>query len=243
MKLMRVAISGLVGVWLSACAVSPVVETPPPDSAPAVDVMARLQAQETRLERLEQAVATLGSAQQALQAQQVAPEALEGMRGELRQMRAALDKLRHQQRQQQQAAAAPRPVPVVTAAGSAASDTARYRAVDIDLGPLPDGSGSRLLRPIPATVPGQAREILVYVQIATGYVEGGPHRFRIATRLDDSREAAFYLYAVGQAQQGWAYNSDSFWLPMPANRELILDAEGKPFFGDWNSNVRIIAYR
>ena len=242
MKLMRVAISGLVGVWLSACAVSPVVETPPPDSAPAVDVMARLQAQETRLERLEQAVATLGSAQQALQAQQVAPEALEGMRGELRQMRAALDKLRHQQRQQQQAAAAPRPVPVVTA-GSAASDTARYRAVDIDLGPLPDGSGSRLLRPIPATVPAQAREILVYVQIGTGYVEGGLHRFRIATRLDDSREAVFYLYAVGQAQQGWAYNSDNFWLPMPANRELVLDAEGKPFFGDWNSNVRIIAYR
>lgn len=243
MKLMRAAISGLVGGWLSACAVSPVVETPPPDPAPAADLMARLQIQETRLERLEQAVATLGSAQQALQARQVAPETLEGMRREVRQMRATLDKLRHQQRQQQQAAATPRPAPAVTAAGSAASDMARYRVVDIDLGPLPDGSGPRLLRPIPATVPGQAREILVYAQIATGYVEGGPHRFRIATRLDDSREAAFYLYAVGQAQQGWAYNSDSFWLPMPANRELILDAEGKPFFGDWNSNVRIIAYR
>jgi hypothetical protein len=30
---------------------------------------------------------------------------------------------------------------------------------------------------------------------------------------------------------------------MPKNRELILQAEGEPFFGDWNSEVRIIGYR
>jgi hypothetical protein len=32
---------------------------------------------------------------------------------------------------------------------------------------------------------------------------------------------------------------------MPKNRELLLQmaGAGKPFFGDWNSEVRIIAYR
>ena len=96
--------------------------------------MARLQIQETRLERLEQAVATLGSAQQALQARQVAPETLEGMRREVRQMRATLDKLRHQQRQQQQAAAAPRPAPAVTAAATegAAVATAEPAAAEAE---------------------------------------------------------------------------------------------------------------
>jgi len=43
--------------------------------------------------------------------------------------------------------------------------------------------------------------------------------------------------------RGWAYNSDNGLLPMPKNRELILQADGKPFFGDWNSEVRIIGYR
>ena len=54
---------------------------------------------------------------------------------------------------------------------------------------------------------------------------------------------SFYLYATGQSQAGWGYNSDNVWLPMPQNRQLILQAEGKPFFGEWNSETRIIGYR
>lgn len=119
----------------------------------------------------------------------------------------------------------------------------KYRSVDVALGTLPDGGGAQVVRPIPATVPDSAGEVLVYAQVATGYVEGGSHRFRIATALDDGREAAFYLYAIAQSQSGWGYNSDTVWLPMPKNRQLILQAEGQPFFGEWNSEVRIIGYR
>lgn len=118
-----------------------------------------------------------------------------------------------------------------------------YQPVDVVLGAFPEGSGKQIVRPIPAAVPDTAREILVYAQVATGYVEGGPHRFRVVAALDGDREVSFYLYATGQSQGGWGYNSDNVWLPMPKNRQLILQAEGKPFFGEWNSEVRIIGYR
>jgi len=117
-----------------------------------------------------------------------------------------------------------------------------YRPVDVVFGALPGGN-EPLTYLIPAVIPDTAREILVYAQVATGYVEGGPHQFRIATQLEDGREAAFYLYAVGGSQRSWAYNSDTVWLPMPKNRELRVQTANKPFFGDWNSEVRIIAYR
>ena len=66
------------------------------------------------------------------------------------------------------------------------------------------GSGSQTGRvhPIPTAVPDSAREILVYAQVATGYVEGGAHRFRVAAALDGGREVSFYLYATGQSQGG-----------------------------------------
>ncbi len=118
-----------------------------------------------------------------------------------------------------------------------------YHPVDVALGAFPEGGGKQVVHPIPTTVPDSAREILVYAQVATGYVEGGPHRFRVATALDGGREVSFYLYATGQSQGGWGYNSDNVWLPMPKNRQLILQAEGKPFFGEWNSEARIIGYR
>lgn len=118
-----------------------------------------------------------------------------------------------------------------------------FWAVDAPLGELPNNNGQRETRRIPALVPDKAREILVYAQVATGYVKGGAHRFRIAVQSSGHQEAAFYLYAVGQPQQSWSYNSDNVWLPMPKNRELILQAEGEPLFGDWKSEVRIIAYR
>jgi hypothetical protein len=121
--------------------------------------------------------------------------------------------------------------------------SADFWAVDVPLGELPNGGSQRETRRIPALVPDKAREILVYAQIATGYVKGGAHRFRVSVRVEGEREAAFYLYAFGQPQPSWGYNSDNVWLPMPKNRELILQTEGEPFFGDWSSEVRIIAYR
>lgn len=92
---------------------------------------------------------------------------------------------------------------------TAAAPSADFWAVDIPMGTLPNGGQNHQIRRIPAQVPDKAREILVYAQVATGYVKGGSHRFRISVRVQGDREAAFYLYAVGLPQPSWAYNSDN----------------------------------
>ncbi|MDZ7622239.1 MAG: hypothetical protein U5O69_07655 [Candidatus Competibacteraceae bacterium] len=207
--------------------------TPAPDAGPdLVALEARLAVLDTRLERLERLEQSVAELWQDRRRQEVAhDQTLAGINRDLKDTRRAVAGLRRK---------VETPTPARAAAHGAGAD---YRPVDVVLGPLPSGDDGPLKYPIPAAIPDTAREILVYAQVATGYVEGGPHRFRIATRLDDGRETAFYLYAVGGSQQSWAYNSDNVWLPMPKNRELLLQTAGKAFFGDWNSEVRITAYR
>ncbi|MCC8986486.1 MAG: hypothetical protein LM523_02055 [Candidatus Contendobacter sp.] len=198
-------------------------------SAPSPALGAKLDAMSGQLARIEQTLVTVQEQGRQRQKQdQQARQALGGLRQEMRGARIAVSEV---QRTMKQNAAPP-----------GGTGTADFWAVDAPLGELPNG-GKRETRRIPALVPDQAREILVYAQVATGYVKGGPHRFRLAVQTQGDREAAFFLYAVGQPQAGWAYNSDNVWLPMPKNRELILQAEGEPFFGDWNSEVRIVGYR
>ncbi len=202
-----------------------------PAQAPALD--AKLDEMNGRLARMEQTLGAVREQGQQRQKQEAqAQQALGGLRREVRDTRIAVDGVQRQLKQN------PAQLP-----GGSATGTADFWAVDAPLGELPNGGGKREVRRIPALVPDRAREVLVYVQIATGYVKGGPHRFRLSVQTQGDREAAFFLYAVGQPQQSWAYNSDNVWLPMPKNRELILQAEGEPFFGDWNSEVRIVGYR
>ncbi|NJN47296.1 MAG: hypothetical protein HC808_13380 [Candidatus Competibacteraceae bacterium] len=97
--------------------------------------------------------------------------------------------------------------------------------------------------PIPESIPDTAREILVYVYIATNYVKGDAHDFKLFVNVNTKEENAFYLHAFAFAQQGWSYNSENAWLPMPADKTLRAQSDGKPLFGSWNSQIRIIAYR
>jgi len=120
---------------------------------------------------------------------------------------------------------------------------AKYHPVNLDLGSLPVGETEQLTYPIPKSIPDTAREILVYVSIATNYVKGGAHDFKIFVNADANEENAFYLHAFAFAQQAWSYNSENAWLPMPTDRTLRAQSDGKPLFGSWNSQVWIIAYR
>ena len=231
MKLRRIwwGAASTVVLCVGCAATAPVPEAPAPQPGPdPVALEARLENLDTRLDRLERSVAESLEDQRRRELMQ--DQTLAGIQRELKETRRTVAGLRRQ-------VGAPIPVRAAESAGVG------YRPVDVILGALPSSKDEPLTYSIPAAIPDAAREILVYAQVATGYVEGGPHRFRIATRLDDGREAAFYLYAVGGSQQSWAYNSDNAWLPMPKNRELLLQTAGKPFFGDWNSEVRIIAYR
>lgn len=123
------------------------------------------------------------------------------------------------------------------------SSSANYYPVNIDLGALPSGKPNKITRKIPEIVPDTAREILVYSYVATSYVKGGSHSFKIFVKASASNEAAFYLYSIANTQQGWSYNSDNVWLPMPEDREIRVETDGEPLFGKWESGIRIIAYR
>ncbi|MDG4555601.1 MAG: hypothetical protein P9E24_15335 [Candidatus Competibacter sp.] len=228
MKLLRIwASSALSGMLAAGCATLE-SESPPPVGQAVLE--ARLTALDTRLAALERRIVEQRREQWLALDQSLAEVGrdIQGARKSVAALRRKVEK----------PAAAARPA-------SAATDPIwkAYQPIDVPLGGFPEGGGKQAVYPIPVTVPDSAREILLYAQVATGYVEGGPHRFRVTTMLDDGREVSFYLYATGQSQGGWGYNSDNVWLPMPKNRQLILQAEGKPFFGEWNSEVRIIAYR
>jgi TolA-binding protein len=118
-----------------------------------------------------------------------------------------------------------------------------YHPVDITLGTLPSGKPPSATFKIPEAVPDSAREILVYTYIATDFVKGGSLSFKLAVKTDSAAEAAFYLHAVTDAQPGWSYNSDNVWLPLPADREISVTHGGGALFGNWDSKVKIIAYR
>ncbi|MCU0806439.1 MAG: hypothetical protein MUC53_00350 [Candidatus Contendobacter sp.] len=236
MKLTRVWMGLVLGVALLSGYAGPAPPVEPVATPDHAVLMARLDDLDARLDDLERAVAAERVERRARAT--ASERAVAALKRELKEAKVVVASLR---RKVEAAPLPPAPRGVATASRDAPNVT--YNPVDAVLGELPGGNGERTARPIPAAIPGTAREILVYAQVATGYVKGGPHRFRIATRLDGDREAAFYLYAVGQPQQSWAYNSDNVWLPMPKNRELILQADGEPFFGDWNSEVRIVGYR
>jgi len=118
-----------------------------------------------------------------------------------------------------------------------------FRAVDIELGKLPLDKTQQLGYPVPAAIPDDASEILIYVYVKTGYVTGGPHQFKIAVLSETTGEAAFYLYAAAHEQQEYSYNSENFWLPMPKDRKIIVYSNGERLFGEWESKVKITGYR
>ena len=194
-----------------------------------------------RLGRMEQAINEVREqGRRRQQSEQQSRQSLNELRQGMQTTYAAVTDVQKQMRQvsAQQAALRVRLEQTAGAAGPV-----EFWAVDVPLGGLPNSNGRPEVRRIPALVPDKAREILVYAQIATGFVKGGAHRFRIAVQVEGERQAAFFLYAFAQPQPSWSYNSDNVWLPMPKNRELILQVEGEPFFGDWGSEVRIIAWR
>lgn len=228
MKLLRIwVLSALSGMLAAGCATLEPEPEPPVGQAV---LEARLTVLDTRLAALERQIVEQRREQWLTLDQSLAEVGrdIQGTRESVAALRRKVEK------------------PAVVARPASVADDAiwkAYRSVDVPLGAFPEGGGKQAVFPIPSTVPDSAREILVYAQVATGYVEGGPHRFRVAVAPNGGREVSFYLYATGQSQAGWGYNSDNVWLPMPQNRQLVLQAEGKPFFGEWNSETRIIGYR
>jgi len=96
------------------------------------------------------------------------------------------------------------------------------------------------VHPIPASIPSSAKEILVsaYVTKNTG---GSPAQFDINVYTYDG---GYYVMRVPITANYYVYATETMWLPMPPNRELVAHVPaGVVLTGVVSSGIRIIGYR
>lgn len=113
-----------------------------------------------------------------------------------------------------------------------------------DLGRLPFDTNQTVTLPIPSDVPGIAREIFLFIAAETGNSTGdGARVFSIWVDIDGrSMESQFLVHAY--SQPAWSYNSDTFWLPMPKNRNIFIKRlKGANIAGNSASAVKMLGYR
>lgn len=80
---------------------------------------------------------------------------------------------------------------------------------------------------IPKDVPAAAREVLLYVWFASGYVAPTPGmasaaHWRIYT-YDGTTKYSKYLLWFRYPQNAYGFNSDNLWLPLTKNRKVAVD--------------------
>ncbi|MDP1614264.1 MAG: hypothetical protein Q8L68_00535, partial [Methylococcales bacterium] len=113
---------------------------------------------------------------------------------------------------------------------------------EISLGNLPVNPLSTVTYNLPNTIPADAKEVLVYTYITTGYAPGGIIKFKIYTE-ENSVQYYQYLIANGYAQNAVAYNSDNIWLPITSARTLMVTSSGSPIGPNFASGVVVMGYR
>ncbi len=120
-----------------------------------------------------------------------------------------------------------------------------WTVTDIDLGTLPTDTNRTVTYNLPGQIPANATDILVYAFIRTGASNSDIDRqFKIFVQSEGSEIGGmFYLFAHGYSQSAWSYNSENFWLPMPLDRDLLVQMEGPAFNGNHATDLRIIGYK
>lgn len=113
------------------------------------------------------------------------------------------------------------------------------------LGGLPiDPVGTVSYALVPAVIPDQAQEVLLYITIYTGNVPGtsGEIDFRIFT-TDGQTEYAHHFYGHGYPQDAVGYNSDTFWLPITSTQKVFITSTGNPLTMNSNGAIYVLGYR
>ncbi len=120
-----------------------------------------------------------------------------------------------------------------------------WTVTDIDLGTLPTNTNEMVTHNLPEEIPSHATDILVYASIRTGADNSDQDRlFKIFVESGTSGIGGmFYLFAHGYGQRAWSYNSENFWLPMPQDRDLLVQMDGPVFNGNHKTDLKIIGYK
>jgi hypothetical protein len=112
------------------------------------------------------------------------------------------------------------------------------------LGKLPTKTPKTLTTYRINQVPKDAKEILVYLWIATGNGNGDSGRtFEVAAQTEKEKHVSICFFAHGYNQNAWSYNSENVWLPMPFDNELTVQLYGEKFGGNVQSGIEIRGYK
>ncbi len=111
------------------------------------------------------------------------------------------------------------------------------------LGSLPLNAITTTSYNLPASVPLDAKEVLIYVYTMTG--ANNPDRdleLRIYTK-EGTIEYSYYFFIHGFNQSAWSYNSDNFWLPVTTDRKVYVQSVGSAMTGNRAGAIYILGYR
>ncbi len=111
------------------------------------------------------------------------------------------------------------------------------------LGTLPLNTITTVSYNLPASVPPDAVEVLVYLYARTGDLNPDADlELRVYTR-EGTTEYSKYFFIHGYTQNAWSYNSDNFWLPVTSDRKIYVQSIGTAMTGNRWGEIFIIGYR
>lgn len=129
----------------------------------------------------------------------------------------------------------------------------KWFSLDVKLGPLPFGpnGGKSFYRITSADVPEDAVELSFYAWIETGRIKddfsGNRGHFKFLTEQELGRGGlSAYLRFFAYAQSAWNCNSSNFILPMPIDRQILIernDQRGKGLEGNISSGLWLTGYK
>ena len=95
---------------------------------------------------------------------------------------------------------------------------------------------------IPDVIPSNAREVLIYVVVNSGYSSRGTYNnIKISTQIE-SNSYEQYIRLDSWDQSAINTNSDNMWFPMPPNRRVYLTVS-TAYRSNAGAQIYVIGYR
>ncbi len=116
-----------------------------------------------------------------------------------------------------------------------------------EIGQVPLVGGTTKEFALPASIPTDAKEVLIYAWVKSGSVSpSAAFNYHIFTR-EGATQYGQYLYASTYQQNAISYNSDNFWLPVTSERIVGVTLAGTngnfTAGGNLSGSIVVIGYR
>ncbi len=95
---------------------------------------------------------------------------------------------------------------------------------------------------IPALIPDDAIEVLIYVNFFAATSSGSTSHFKIYTEEDDGAEYAKYITLMPGGRSYYFANTDNLWFPMTSSRRVFLNVPNS-LSGTIYGDLFVIGYR